>query len=45
MYLDLYRDADPEDAFADFEEQRENNLEHLRSLPAGPMATSYNLKP
>jgi len=35
MYLDLYRDADPEDAFDDFEEQRENNLEFLRDLPAG----------
>lgn len=35
MYLDLYRDANPEDAFADFEERRENNLEFLRGLPAG----------
>ncbi len=35
MYLDLYRDADPEDAFDQFEEQRENNMEFLRSLPAG----------
>ena len=35
MYLDLYRDADPEDAFDRFEEQRENNIEFLRSLPAG----------
>src|SRR6202165_4892444 len=35
MYLDLYRDADPEDAFDHFEEQRENNMEFLRSLPAG----------
>ena len=35
MYLDLYRDADPEDAFNDFEEQRENNIAFLRSLPAG----------
>src|SRR6185503_9968931 len=26
MYLDLYRDADPEDAFDQFEEQREDNL-------------------
>ena len=25
MYLELYRDADPEDAFDHFEEQRENN--------------------
>src|SRR5215510_6762164 len=25
MYLDLYRDADPEDAFDQFEEQREAN--------------------
>src|SRR5438046_10402639 len=35
MYLDLYRGADPEEAFAKFEEQRENNLEFLRDLPAG----------
>ena len=35
MYLDLYRDADPEDAFDYFEEQRENNMEFLRGLPAG----------
>ena len=35
MYLDLYRDADPEEAFDRFEEQRENNLEFLRNLPAG----------
>jgi DinB superfamily len=35
MYLDLYRDADPEDAFDYFEEQRENNIEFLRHLPAG----------
>ena len=35
MYLDLYRDADPEDAFDQFEEQREDNIEFLRKLPAG----------
>lgn len=35
MYLDLYRDADPEDSFDQFEEQRETNLEYLRDLPAG----------
>ena len=35
MYLDLYRDADPEDAFDQFEEQRESNIEFLRNLPAG----------
>ena len=35
MYLDLYRDADPEDSFDHFEEQRETNLEYLRDLPAG----------
>ncbi len=34
MYLDLYRDADPEDAFARFEEQREANVGFLRGLPA-----------
>ena len=35
MYLDLYRDADPEEAFDQFEDQRERNLEFLRDLPAG----------
>lgn len=35
MYLQLYRDADPEDAFDHFEEQRENNIEFLESLPPG----------
>ena len=34
MYLDLYRDADPEDAFDHFEEQRETNVEYLRDLPS-----------
>jgi hypothetical protein len=34
MYLALYRDADPEEAFAHFEDQRDANLEYLRSLPA-----------
>ena len=34
MYLDLYRDVDPEDAFDHFEEQRETNIEYLRDLPA-----------
>lgn len=34
MYLDLYHDADPEDAFNDFEEQRERNVDFLRELPA-----------
>lgn len=35
MYLDLYRDANPEDSFDHFEEQRENNIEFLRGLSAG----------
>ena len=35
MYLGLYRDADPEDAFDQLEAQREDNLEFLRTLPAG----------
>jgi hypothetical protein len=35
MWLDLYRNADPEDAFDHFEEQRETNVEFLRDLPAG----------
>ncbi len=34
MYLDLYRNADPEDAFDYFEEQREINIEYLRGLPS-----------
>jgi DinB superfamily len=34
MHLDLYRDADPEDAFDHFEEQRESNVDFLRGLPA-----------
>src|SRR5207302_4222470 len=32
FYLDLYRDADPEDSFAHFEEQRDSNVEFLRGL-------------
>lgn len=35
MYLDLYRDADPEDSFDHFAELRENNIEFLRGLSAG----------
>jgi hypothetical protein len=35
FHLDLYRDADPEEEFAHFEEQRETNIEYLRELPAG----------
>lgn len=35
MYLDLYRDADPGEAFDQFEEQREDNVQFLRNLPAG----------
>jgi hypothetical protein len=34
MYLDVYRNADPEEDFAHFEDQREANLALLRSLPA-----------
>ena len=33
MYLDLYRDADPDDSFAHFEDQRVTNVEFLRTLP------------
>ena len=33
MHLDLYRDADPEDAFDHFEEQRGQNVDYLRELP------------
>src|SRR5689334_20255180 len=32
MYLDLYRNADPEGEFDRFEEQREANVAFLRSL-------------
>ena len=35
MHLHLYRDADPEEELAHFEDQRENNLEFLRRLPKG----------
>ena len=34
FHLDLYRNADPEDSFDHFEEQRESNIEYLRELPA-----------
>jgi hypothetical protein len=34
MYLDLYRNADPEEDFAHFEDQRETNLDLLRGLSA-----------
>jgi hypothetical protein len=34
FHLDLYRNADPEDEFDHFEEQRETNVEYLRNLPA-----------
>ena len=33
MYLDLYRGADPEEAFHRFQVRRESNLEFLRDLP------------
>jgi hypothetical protein len=35
LHLHRYRDADPEEEFAHFEEQRDTNLEYLRSLAAG----------
>ncbi len=34
MYLDLYRGADPQDAIRRFQEQRQANVEYLRSLPS-----------
>jgi hypothetical protein len=34
FHLELYRNADPEDAFDHFEEQRKTNIEYLRGLPA-----------
>jgi hypothetical protein len=33
--LDLYRNADPEDSFDQFEEQCESNIEFLRNFPEG----------
>jgi DinB superfamily len=33
FHLELYRNADPEDSFDHFEEQRETNIEFLRDLP------------
>jgi len=33
FHLDLYRNANPEDEFDHFEEQRETNVEYLRNLP------------
>ena len=33
MYLELYRNANAEDAFDHFQEQRETNVEYLRTLP------------
>jgi hypothetical protein len=35
FHLELYRNADPEDSFDHFEEQREINIEFLRGLPKG----------
>jgi hypothetical protein len=34
MYLELYKNADPEEHFGHFEDQREANIELLRGLPA-----------
>jgi hypothetical protein len=34
MYLDLYRGADPKEAFNQFQDRRKINIEFLRSLPA-----------
>jgi hypothetical protein len=34
MYLDLYRDANPQHAFEQFQQQRLTNIAHLRSLPS-----------
>ncbi|MGA3016044.1 MAG: DinB family protein [Bryobacteraceae bacterium] len=33
LYYDLYRQADPQDSLDHFQEQRETNVEFLRSLP------------
>ena len=34
MYLELYRNANPQESFDHFEELRENNIEFLRGIPA-----------
>ena len=34
MHLEVYKNADPEEDFAHFEDQRDTNLELLRGLPA-----------
>lgn len=34
MYLDLYRDADPKNAFEEFAKQRRMNVGYLRGLPS-----------
>jgi len=34
MYLEVYKNADPEEAFRHFEHQRVTNIELLRGLPA-----------
>jgi DinB superfamily len=34
MHLDVYKNADPEEDFSHFEDQRETNVELLRGLPA-----------
>ena len=33
LHYDLYRQADPQDSFDHFEEQRETNVEFMRTLP------------
>ncbi len=35
MYLEIYRNADPEEEFGHFEDQRETNVELLRRLALG----------
>src|SRR5690348_11805302 len=35
MYLELYRGADPQEAFDRFQDQRESNIKFLRHLPNG----------
>jgi len=35
MHLELYKNADPEEQFGHFKDQRETNIELLRGLPAG----------
>ena len=42
MYLELYKNGDPEEDFGHFEDQRETNIELLRGLPADAGSRKVN---